>query len=201
MIKDITESKQQQEQINFLAYRDTLTELANRRAFHQYVEQAIARSKISKRPFAVMFLDLDRFKIINDTLGHRVGDLLLIAVAKRLERMTTPNMKLARLAGDEFTILIENYNKRPDVKKMADTIVEAMNEPFEIENQHLQISPSIGLPYILKQVKIHCRFYNMLIWPCMKQKIGAKTVALYTRKNCTKKWNEKLELKKICHLL
>lgn len=64
-----------------------------------------------------MFLDLDRFKVINDTLGHRVGDLLLIAVAKRLERMTTPNMKLARLAGDEFTILIENYNKRPDVKK------------------------------------------------------------------------------------
>ena len=58
--------------------------------------------------------------------------------------MATPNMKLARLAGDEFTILIENYNKRPDVK-MADTIVEAMNEPFEIENQHLQISPSIGI--------------------------------------------------------
>lgn len=64
-----------------------------------------------------MFLDLDRFKIINDTLGHRVGDLLLIAVAKRLERMATPNMKLARLVGDEFTILIENYNKRPDVKE------------------------------------------------------------------------------------
>ncbi|GAB6558705.1 putative bifunctional diguanylate cyclase/phosphodiesterase [Bacillus mobilis] len=145
MIKDITESKQQQEQINFLAYHDTLTELANRRAFHQYVEQAIARSEISKRPFAVMFLDLDRFKIINDTLGHRVGDLLLIAVAKRLERLSTPNMKLARLAGDEFTILIENYKKRPDIQKIADTIVVAMNEPFEIENQHLQISPSIGI--------------------------------------------------------
>ena len=116
MIKDITESKQQQEQINFLAYHDTLTELANRRAFHQYVEQAIARSKISKMPFAVMFLDLDRFKVINDTLGHRVGDLLLIAVAKRLESIATPNMRLARLAGDEFTILIENYKKRPDVK-------------------------------------------------------------------------------------
>ena len=92
-----------------------------------------------------MFLDLDRFKVINDTLGHRVGDLLLIAVAKRLESIATPNMKLARLAGDEFTILIENYKKRPDVKKIADTIVAAMNEPFEIENQHLQISPSIGI--------------------------------------------------------
>ncbi len=67
-----------------------------------------------------MFLALDRFKIINDTLGPRVGDLLLIAVAKRLERIAAPNMKLARQAGEEVTILIENYNKRPDVKKMAD---------------------------------------------------------------------------------
>ncbi|MED1350706.1 GGDEF domain-containing protein, partial [Bacillus paranthracis] len=139
MIKDITESKQQQEQINFLAYHDTLTELANRRAFHQHLEHAIARAKISKKSFAVMFLDLDRFKVINDTLGHRVGDLLLIAVAKRLERIATSNMKLARLAGDEFTILIENYKKKPDVQKIADRIVAAMNEPFEIENQHLQI--------------------------------------------------------------
>ncbi|EOO13053.1 EAL domain-containing protein [Bacillus cereus] len=145
MIKDITESKQQQEQINFLAYHDTLTELANRRSFHQQLEQAIARAKISKRPFAVMFLDLDRFKVINDTLGHRVGDLLLIAVAKRLERISTSNMKLARLAGDEFTILIEDYKEDRDVQKIADMIVLSMNEPFEIENQHLQISPSIGI--------------------------------------------------------
>lgn len=145
MIKDITESKQQQEQINFLAYHDTLTELANRRSFHQQLEKAIARAKISKRPFAVMFLDLDRFKVINDTLGHRVGDLLLIAVAKRLERISTSNMKLARLAGDEFTILIEDYKEDRDVQKIADMIVLSMNEPFEIENQHLQISPSIGI--------------------------------------------------------
>ncbi|EJQ17274.1 diguanylate cyclase (GGDEF) domain-containing protein [Bacillus cereus BAG3X2-1] len=145
MIKDITDSKQQQEQINFLAYHDTLTELANRRSFHQHLEKAIARAKVSKRPFAVMFIDLDRFKVINDTLGHRIGDLLLIAVAKRLERISTQNMKLARLAGDEFTILIENYEKRTDVKRIADMIVVAMNEPFEIENQHLHISPSIGI--------------------------------------------------------
>ncbi|MGR3776145.1 putative bifunctional diguanylate cyclase/phosphodiesterase [Bacillus paramycoides] len=145
MIKDITETKQQQEQINFLAYHDTLTELANRRSFHQQLEKAIIRAKTLKRPFAVMFLDLDRFKVINDTLGHRIGDLLLIAVAKRLERISTPNMKLARLAGDEFTILIEDYKKDKDVQKIADMIVVSMNEPFEIENQHLQISSSIGI--------------------------------------------------------
>ncbi|MGE7853211.1 putative bifunctional diguanylate cyclase/phosphodiesterase [Bacillus paramycoides] len=145
MIKDITETKQQQEQINFLAYHDTLTELANRRSFHQQLEKAIIRAKTSKRPFAVMFLDLDRFKVINDTLGHRIGDLLLIAVAKRLERISTTNMKLARLAGDEFTILIEDYKKDKDVQKIADMIVVSMNEPFEIENQHLQISSSIGI--------------------------------------------------------
>ncbi|MGE7867935.1 putative bifunctional diguanylate cyclase/phosphodiesterase [Bacillus paramycoides] len=145
MIKDITETKQQQEQINFLAYHDTLTELANRRSFHQQLEKAIIRAKTSKRPFAVMFLDLDRFKVINDTLGHRIGDLLLIAVAKRLERISTTNMKIARLAGDEFTILIEDYKKDKDVQKIADMIVVSMNEPFEIENQHLQISSSIGI--------------------------------------------------------
>ncbi|MES9699050.1 EAL domain-containing protein [Bacillus sp. JJ927] len=145
MIKDITESKQQQEQINFLAYHDTLTELANRRSFHQQLEKAIMRAKTSQIPFAVMFLDLDRFKVINDTLGHRIGDLLLIAVAKRLERISTANMKLARLAGDEFTILIEDYKEDKDIQEIADMIVSAMNEPFEIENQHLQISPSIGI--------------------------------------------------------
>ncbi|PGM58186.1 diguanylate cyclase [Bacillus cereus] len=145
MIKDITETKQQQEQINFLAYHDTLTELANRRSFHQQLEKVIIRAKTSKRPFAVMFLDLDRFKVINDTLGHRIGDLLLIAVAKRLEQISTPNMKLARLAGDEFTILIEDYKKDKDVQKIADMIVVSMNEPFKIENQHLQISSSIGI--------------------------------------------------------
>ncbi|KFN03574.1 GGDEF domain-containing protein [Bacillus clarus] len=145
MIKDITESKEQQEQINFLAYHDTLTELSNRRAFHQQLEEAITKAKTVQIPFAVMFLDLDRFKVINDTLGHRIGDLLLIAVAKRLVQISRPNMKLARLAGDEFTILIENYEKDDEVQEIANMIVRAINDPFEIENHHLQISPSIGI--------------------------------------------------------
>ncbi|WP_410984967.1 putative bifunctional diguanylate cyclase/phosphodiesterase [Bacillus cereus] len=145
MIKDITESKQQQKQINFLAYHDTLTELANRRAFQECLESAIIRAKKEKGSFAVMFLDLDRFKIINDTLGHRVGDLLLIAVAKRLQQISKPNVKIARLAGDEFTLLIEDYGEDYEVQRIADNILSSINEPFEIENHLLQISPSIGI--------------------------------------------------------
>ncbi|AWC30585.1 putative bifunctional diguanylate cyclase/phosphodiesterase [Bacillus cytotoxicus] len=145
MIKDITESKQQQEQINFLAYHDTLTELSNRRSFHKQLEEAIVRAKITKQPFAVLFLDLDRFKIINDTLGHRIGDLLLIAIAKRLKQISNPNVKLARLAGDEFTLLIENIKHTAEVQTVADHILAALNEPFQIENHHLQISSSIGI--------------------------------------------------------
>ncbi|MEN1937194.1 EAL domain-containing protein [Paenibacillus sp. 102] len=145
MIKDITESKQQQKQINFLAYHDTLTELANRRAFQEHLESAVIKAKKEQGSFAVMFLDLDRFKIINDTLGHRVGDLLLIAVAKRLQQISKSNVKIARLAGDEFTLLIEDYKEDSEVQRVADNILSSMNKPFEIENHLLQISPSIGI--------------------------------------------------------
>ncbi len=148
------------------------------------------RLKISKMPFAVMFLDLDRFKVINDTLGHRVGDLLLIAVAKRLESIATPNMKLARLAGDEFTILIENYKKRPDVKKIADTIVAAMNEPFEIENQHLQISPSIGIAIIYPEAGEDplsiLQHADMAMYEAKNK--GKNGSSLYTKELYIKKW-------------
>ncbi len=129
-----------------------------------------------------MFLDLDRFKVINDTLGHRVGDLLLIAVAKRLEGLSTPNMKLARLAGDEFTILIENYTKKTRCKKMADMIVAAMNEPFEIESQHLQISPSIGIAIYPEAGEDPLSILQHADMAMYEAKIKEKTVALFTRK-------------------
>lgn len=145
MVKDVTERKKQQEQINFLAYHDTLTELANRRSFHEQLEKAIARAKAQQLSFAVMFLDLDRFKIINDTLGHKTGDLLLIAVAKRLQQTVRSNAKIARLAGDEFTLLIEAYQHPSEVEAIANDIVYALNTPFEIENHQLQISASIGI--------------------------------------------------------
>lgn len=145
MVKDITESKKQQEQINFLAYHDTLTGLANRRAFERQLDNAIIQAGKEKTQFAIMFLDLDRFKIINDTLGHKIGDLLLIEVAKRLQYAAGQNGKVARLAGDEFTVLIEKYDNFSEVETVANDILQVMNKPIQIENHTLQITPSIGI--------------------------------------------------------
>lgn len=145
MVKDITESKKQQEQINFLAYHDALTHLANRRAFEEQLDNAIIQAGKDETQFAIMFLDLDRFKIINDTLGHKMGDLLLIEVAKRLQRAVGQGGKVARLAGDEFTVLIEKYDSFSKVETIANEILKVMNEPIQIENHTLHITPSIGI--------------------------------------------------------
>ena len=145
MVKDITESKKQQEQINFLAYHDTLTQLANRRVFEEQLDNAIIQASKEKNQFAIMFLDLDRFKMINDTLGHKIGDLLLVEVAKRLQYAAGQNSKVARLAGDEFTVLIENYDSFSEVETIANNILRVINEPIQIENHTLQITTSIGI--------------------------------------------------------
>ncbi|MGF9963978.1 sensor domain-containing diguanylate cyclase [Bacillus rhizoplanae] len=145
MVKDITESKKQQEQINFLAYHDTLTHLANRRAFEEQLDNAIIQAGKDETQFAIMFLDLDRFKIINDTLGHKMGDFLLVEVAKRLQCTVGQNGKVARFAGDEFTVLIEKYNNFSEVETIANNILQVMKEPIQIENHTLQITPSIGI--------------------------------------------------------
>ena len=145
MVKDITEGKRQQEQINFLAYHDTLTQLVNRRAFEKQLNHAILHAKKENITLAIMFLDLDRFKIINDTLGHKTGDFLLIEVAKRLQLAVGQNGMVARFAGDEFTILIEKYETLSEIKSIANAILQIMNEPIELENHTLQITPSIGI--------------------------------------------------------
>lgn len=145
MVKDVTESKRQEEQINFLAYHDTLTKLANRRAFEEQLEEAIQNAGQNGRSLALMFLDLNRFKLINDTLGHKVGDLLLIAVAERLQQIATPNIKLARLAGDEFTVIVENVEHASHIEQIAHAILQAMDKPLHIEGHTLKITPSIGI--------------------------------------------------------
>lgn len=155
-IQDITERKRAEEQIRLLAYYDALTGLPNRRFFLQQLEQAIVFANRHDRMLAVLFLDLDRFKLVNDTLGHGVGDKLLQDVADRLlhcvrrsdclaKNEEGPESLVSRLGGDEFTILLSDIDHFQDVAKVARRILEAISLPYSLEGREVFISTSIGI--------------------------------------------------------
>ncbi len=141
---DITERKKAEHRIAFLANRDPLTELANRSFFQDRLSQAIRNAARRQESLAVMFLDLDRFKIINDSLGHHVGDLMLKEVSKRLLECVRKIDTVARLGGDEFIILIEGLSRDPDAENIAFKILRALAHPIPILEYELHTSCSIG---------------------------------------------------------
>jgi len=143
--KVITRLKQTNEQILHLAQHDTLTALPNRILFYDRLNQAITRSRRDKELFAVLFLDLDGFKVINDTLGHDAGDALLCEVAKRIVACVRDSDTVARMGGDEFTVILSNV-RTPDSKdRVAKEIIEALARPFTINGKNCSVSVSIGI--------------------------------------------------------
>jgi diguanylate cyclase (GGDEF)-like protein/PAS domain S-box-containing protein len=145
IFSDITERKQAEAHIHHLAHHDPLTALPNRTALEARLEQSIADADRNQRSVAVMFLDLDRFKTINDSLGHHVGDLLLIEVAGRLRQTVRSSDTVARLGGDEFIIVLPAL-EAPEVAAMvAGSIMEALSRPYLIEGNTLHSTPSIGV--------------------------------------------------------
>ncbi|HTR22265.1 MAG TPA: EAL domain-containing protein [Gemmatimonadales bacterium] len=132
------------EQIQHLAYHDVLTGLPNRLLFIDRLQVALAQSRRSGRKVAVFFLDLDRFKDVNDSLGHSSGDELLQAAAERLSRISRQGDTVARLGGDEFTLLVRDINPE-DVGLVAGKILEAIQEPYKLNSHELHISTSIGI--------------------------------------------------------
>jgi len=127
-----------------LAYFDALTNLPNRQLFHDRLNQALSRAQRYEEKVSLMFIDLDDFKIINDTMGHDMGDLLLQSVARRLERCLRKSDTVARIGGDEFTCILPHIEKRGDVNIVAKKIIRALNTPFELNGHTIQISGSIG---------------------------------------------------------
>jgi diguanylate cyclase (GGDEF)-like protein/PAS domain S-box-containing protein len=145
-IQDITDRKRAEEKLAHDAFHDALTDLPNRALFMDHLKLAIARvERHPQQMFALLFLDLDRFKVINDSLGHMIGDQLLVAIAKRLERRLRPFDTIARLGGDEFTILLEEIKSTEEAIELTERIQKGLREPFKIGNHEIFASASIGI--------------------------------------------------------
>ncbi|HKY74570.1 MAG TPA: EAL domain-containing protein [Acidimicrobiia bacterium] len=137
--------KRLQDELSHQAFHDSLTGLANRALFKDRVDQALKRFQRRRRPLAVFFLDLDRFKAINDSFGHASGDALLIAVSKRLRDCVRTEDTVARLGGDEFAVLVENLAGEAEVRIVADRVKEAFRDPIVIDGRELAVAASIGI--------------------------------------------------------
>ncbi|MBP1934236.1 putative bifunctional diguanylate cyclase/phosphodiesterase [Ammoniphilus resinae] len=144
VIIDITERKLTEEKMKYRAFHDDLTGLANRKFLHDQLERAIRQAVSETTSLAILFIDLDQFKMVNDTLGHNIGDHLLRQVAKRLRGCLREGDLVARQGGDEFIILIQNVSKM-DVDPIAERILDALGFPFLIDNNEIFITPSIGI--------------------------------------------------------
>ncbi len=146
VIEDVTERKKAEQRIAFLAHHDALTGLANRVALVQKIDEAAARQRRRNEPFTVLLLDLDRFKQVNDTLGHPAGDTLLIEVATRLKLLLRETDVLARLGGDEFAIIQSGETEQRDAARgLAERIIGALAKPFAIDGADINIGTSIGI--------------------------------------------------------
>ncbi|MEX0690407.1 MAG: EAL domain-containing protein [Gemmatimonadales bacterium] len=144
--EDITDRKRNEERLYHDAFHDGLTALPNRAMFTQLLERAIARMRRRGGPqYAVLFLDLDRFKVVNDSLGHALGDLLLIETAARLAKCVRPGDAVARLGGDEFTLLLDAVDSPSDATRVAHRVLQALETRFELDGHELFMSGSIGI--------------------------------------------------------
>jgi diguanylate cyclase (GGDEF)-like protein/PAS domain S-box-containing protein len=143
--EDVTQQRTAETELAIQTFRDRLTSLPNRTLFMERLTQAILRTERRKLSTAVLFLDLDRFKVVNDSLGHEAGDHLLVQVARRLRGCLRPEDTVARLGGDEFIVLFEDFASANDGLRVAERIVESITEPFPIHGQEVFTTCSMGL--------------------------------------------------------
>jgi diguanylate cyclase (GGDEF)-like protein len=132
IVRDITERKLAEQELTRLAFHDTLTGLPNRALFTDRLQQGLARAERHQQPLAVMFLDLDNFKVVNDSIGHEAGDQLLIAVAERLRACLRPEDTIARFGGDEMAVLVEGLADHGEAVDVAERIAEALRSPVSL---------------------------------------------------------------------
>ncbi|MDR7002754.1 diguanylate cyclase (GGDEF)-like protein/PAS domain S-box-containing protein [Neobacillus niacini] len=144
VFRDLFEIKKYEEQIRYYAFHDTLTELPNRRLFYEKITTAMANSQRNSQPMALLFIDLDHFKFINDSLGHDIGDLLIKEVSSRLVACVREKDIVTRLGGDEFTIILENISKE-ELEQIAKRVIQSLSASYMLKGNELFITPSIGI--------------------------------------------------------
>ena len=142
---DVTDQRAFEDQLKTLAFKDSLTDLPNRALFEVRLDQALARAHRRRRSVGVLFLDVDNLKLVNDSLGHATGDLMLRAVADRLRRTIRADDTAARLGGDEFTVLLEDIDGEAEAIAAAERVEAALGEPLRIDGRELFLSASIGV--------------------------------------------------------
>jgi diguanylate cyclase (GGDEF)-like protein len=135
----------QKETILHLAYHDALTDLPNRTLFEDRLTVALAQARRKRQMAAVMFLDLDRFKVVNDTVGHAMGDLLLKSVAERLTNLVREGDTVARVGGDEFTLLLPEVARAEDVVEIAERVLDSLRQPWLLDGHEFRVTASIGV--------------------------------------------------------
>lgn len=143
--RDITERIEESQHLSHLAHYDQLTQIPNRYLLLDRIEHLIAQCKRSKSSFALLYIDLDRFKVINDSKGHLFGDEILREAASRLSQSIRHSDTLARIGGDEFVVLLENTSERNDITKMAKDIILELNKKYIIDDEVFELSCSIGI--------------------------------------------------------
>ena len=143
--QELTERKRIEEILRYLAYHDSLTDLPNRSLFNDRLSIALSQAQRHSNKLAVLFLDLDYFKQVNDTLGHDMGDQFLKGIANRLSSLLRKGDTIARIGGDEFTILLQSINRTEDAGKVAQKIIDTMKEPWTLGNHEFHITTSIGI--------------------------------------------------------
>ncbi len=142
---NLEEIIEMEEKAEYLAYHDSLTHLPNRADFERQISDILDLGKITGDKVAILFIDLDRFKVINDTLGHHVGDAILIELSIRIQKVLAKNDLLARIGGDEFVVIVNSIQEKKYIGRLADKILSVIREVIEVQDYHLYTTASIGI--------------------------------------------------------
>jgi diguanylate cyclase (GGDEF)-like protein/PAS domain S-box-containing protein len=197
--RDVTERKLSEETLQHLAYRDTLTDLPNRFLFHDRLEQAIEQARRRNAGVAVMYVDLDRFKVVNDTLGHTIGDRLLQVVSRRLRDVLRADDTIARLGGDEFAVIVPEVVRAEDAGSVGRKLIGALREPIVVEGHELHVTASVGIslfPSDGTDVETLLKHADAALY--RSKDTGRNTVQLFAS-SMNRRYAERLELELSLH--